>query len=130
MAAAWVDVIGLDAAAARLASTKWAGERPRGGLLRYDGRQCVDGEVWASLYQRTRDGAHRLRGSSKVEAQSSLPSSNLNGCPGPWHGLAGRRASGRLTREAVASRDEAKGGLFYFEIKYNYKAFYYSQRVL
>ena len=31
-----------------------------------------DGEVWSSRRQRTRDGAHRLRGPSKADVQSSL----------------------------------------------------------
>ena len=44
-----------------------------------------DGEVWSSRRQRTRDGAHRLRGPSKVDVQSSLHQ------PQPQSGPHGQR---------------------------------------
>lgn len=44
-----------------------------------------DGEVWSSRRQRTRDGAHRLRGPSKADAQSSLHQ------PQPQSGPHGQR---------------------------------------
>ena len=66
-----------------------------------------DGEVWSSRRQRTRDGAHRLRGPSKADVQSSLHQ------PQPQSGLRGpasREAVGPTARGATSGRAREKTG--------------------
>lgn len=68
-----------------------------GGLC-YHAPLGNDGEVWLSRRQRIRDGAHRLRGPSKADGQSSLhqPRPERLSCKLP--GFLGRQAPGSKAR--------------------------------
>ena len=66
-----------------------------------------DGEVWSSRRQRTRDGAHRLRGPFKADVQSSLHQPQPQSGP---RGPASREAVGPTARGATSGRAREKTG--------------------